>query len=581
MARMFPEAGPHANCNSEAEIKLYHEFARTLSDDWIIYHGIKFYPPQPSPEDDPPRECDFLIVTPTGKLLALEVKGGQEKRAEKQKQRWYANMKRNTNNRKVNPFKQVETVAHMVSRALYDGPLTHPFAPTIPVIHAVWFTDVVWTSTWATDAMNLVVLDREDFTDVRQGLLRVANNQANGHAMAPFVPECIDALTATFAPTMRVTARFSSTVGGPERQIEELTREQFLLLEELDAASRLCVMGAAGTGKTVLAYEKARRLAARGLRVLLMCENPALATSLMRQLQPDEIGIKTRLHVRSVENVTRAVREAAQQNPPKTRGGSPQHVADLLAQALRQQKRVADEVTYDAVLVDDAQDITTALWRSLPRLLRDQRRGMIYAFGDPIQREESGAWRPPMPLARDGLLTNNLRNTRAVFEIVSAFHQRAGARPDQFARCTIEGGRPTWFLDPAGMTHIAPGQDSERAALEVALDRLIKLDGFDPNDILIITCRSQVRSRFFAKNASRRVGSHIVVKTAHAVRRSNVSLSTIRSARGLERRIVILAELDGIEGHRLRDRYLYQAASRAVHQLVVLGSEPTFYARRG
>jgi len=52
------------------------------------------------------------------------------------------------------------------------------------------------------------------------------------------------------------------------------------LLDNLAAHNRAAIEGAAGTGKTVLAMEKARRLATTGRRVLLLCFNSPLAQDL-------------------------------------------------------------------------------------------------------------------------------------------------------------------------------------------------------------------------------------------------------------------------------------------------------------
>jgi superfamily I DNA/RNA helicase len=53
-----------------------------------------------------------------------------------------------------------------------------------------------------------------------------------------------------------------------------------------------------------------------------------------------------------------------------------------------------------------------------------------------------------------------------------------------------------------------------------------------------------------------------------------VPLATIRSAKGLEYKAVVLAELDGLGTEaKKRDRLLYVAISRAMYHLVVLGSE--------
>ena len=47
---------------------------------------------------------------------------------------------------------------------------------------------------------------------------------------------------------------------------------------------RVEVVGPAGSGKSMLAAERARRLAAEGYRTLLVCYNQRLATSMSREL---------------------------------------------------------------------------------------------------------------------------------------------------------------------------------------------------------------------------------------------------------------------------------------------------------
>ena len=52
------------------------------------------------------------------------------------------------------------------------------------------------------------------------------------------------------------------------------------LLDHLAAHDRAAIAGAAGTGKTVLAMERARRLALGGQRALVLCFNMPLAGEL-------------------------------------------------------------------------------------------------------------------------------------------------------------------------------------------------------------------------------------------------------------------------------------------------------------
>jgi hypothetical protein len=71
-----------------------------------------------------------------------------------------------------------------------------------------------------------------------------------------------------------------------QRQIENLTIEQFRLLDFAREYPRKICSGGAGTGKTFLAIELARREAFLGHTVVLVCRSPLLA-EFLRQLCPD------------------------------------------------------------------------------------------------------------------------------------------------------------------------------------------------------------------------------------------------------------------------------------------------------
>ena len=75
-------------------------------------------------------------------------------------------------------------------------------------------------------------------------------------------------------------ATFGSVVGPGKRRTSKLTEHQFAVLDGLADHNRAAIHGGAGTGKTVLALEKAQRLAGRGAETLLICYSQALGAAL-------------------------------------------------------------------------------------------------------------------------------------------------------------------------------------------------------------------------------------------------------------------------------------------------------------
>ena len=79
-----------------------------------------------------------------------------------------------------------------------------------------------------------------------------------------------------------------SCIGRTERrQLCRLTEEQTRLLDATELVQSARVEGPAGSGKTVLALEKARRLAATGKRTARICYNRPLADALASQVADD------------------------------------------------------------------------------------------------------------------------------------------------------------------------------------------------------------------------------------------------------------------------------------------------------
>jgi len=73
------------------------------------------------------------------------------------------------------------------------------------------------------------------------------------------------------------------TLADEESQLVELTENQMQVLRFIQGHRRALIEGCAGSGKTMLAIEKARMLASQGFKVLLLCFNAPLADFLQKR----------------------------------------------------------------------------------------------------------------------------------------------------------------------------------------------------------------------------------------------------------------------------------------------------------
>ncbi len=629
MARMFPEHGPAKSTTSKAEKRIYALLADTLGDEYAVFHGLRW---ETREHDDQlvRRESDFVIVAPAHGLLLIEAKGGHIRRSDATSRVFTKGAPgRRVNHPVRDPFEQARSLVPLLQRHLWTAPLTRPHAPSYRVGYGVWFPDTDWqrgSGASREDDDDALVLDRRDLAAPEAAVLRAFAHFERAGAPAPLAEDALAALCETLAPTVRVQSRLAVQIAGDERRIQELTAAQFEILQALGRYRRLAVSGAAGTGKTALAYEKARRLAAQGLDVLLLCSNPSLAHWLQARAQQEPAELRPHLAIHDLGALCAwALALAGTLTNARDQPERPAALAELLKTAIQTLERRGERMPFDAILVDEAQDLDRPLWEPILALLRDRTAGLCYIFYDEAQREAEGGWRAPLGAAPALVpLVVNLRNTRAIFSVMMRFYRGPDA-----PICRGPEGRPPMYLDPAALRlpaesrpvaepepgaghdahggrgrsqntlmdggtdapgevvaapgahgeQVLPDADTEVHALRLALDHLVDAEGIQPEDILVITCRPQRSSRWYTAE-HRQIGRHRLIQRPEGGRPGRVALSTARAAKGLERKVVILTELDGLDDAPKRDALLYVALSRAVHQLVVLGPEKALQRRK-
>ncbi len=222
---------------------------------------------------------------------------------------------------------------------------------------------------------------------------------------------------------------------------------------------------------------------------------------------------------------------------------------------------------YDAIVIDEAQNLALPFWQPIQRLLADPNEGRCYIFFDESQQIDL----PPQELKPilDSFenkipLLKNVRNTRQIYSLMREFNPRL---PDAMPTTSGKGVR---FVN---LKTYQNGQrtreEAEIAAITEILDGLVA-EEIDERDILLITCRSNIRTRLGNRET---IGTHTLRKLRLKEKPGAIKVASIRSAIGLESNVVIIAELDGLPEDRSRYRLIYTAISRARNHLIVMGTK--------
>ena len=193
---------------------------------------------------------------------------------------------------------------------------------------------------------------------------------------------------------------------------------------------------------------------------------------------------------------------------------------------------------FDALIVDEGQDVSADWWLPLQILLSDPDRSPLYVFFDDNQKLFPVPTGLPL-LETPVQLTVNCRNTRRINELVTRFYKGG----------TIDAPGPE---GPPIDRHVYETEAELLAMLDEAVARWIGEAEVEPDDIALLTARSAGRSALWKVDA---LGG--IRLTDDPWERNRILRCSIFRFKGLERLVVGLCELDGA-----REQALYVGLSR-------------------
>lgn len=525
--RCVPEQ-PQFTTSTERDV--WERLRRTLDPDDVLISNVRV---TTRTKD---HELDLLVVMPGAGAVVLEVKGSSV---------WHDGVEwkqvRQGRDQTIRPVDQARDGRYAVREYVERDPRWREGQGTrIRWGHAVVLPHTTLPDDFAApDAPRWSIVDRTQLDDLVPLLRDLLHRQetANRPPDTTDADLIVEILRGRGLPQRDVVAIARERDDVADR----LTQEQAVILGAIQLLRRVEVRGGAGSGKTWLAVEQARRLQKSGQRVALLCYSRGLAAYLTRQVEtfsrkerPSYVGTYHGL------GLAWGAEEGNEND-------SDYYENRLPAQMLTLARELADGQRFDAVVVDEAQDFADSWWQPVLAALKDEESGGLFVFSDEGQRVFARYGAPPVPLV-PLVLDTNMRNTRP---IADAFHPLAPMK------MRLVGG------DGPAVRFVACASDEALTVADDEVDSLLEA-GWRPEDIALLT----IGSRHPEQAARQARGQDGYWDTFWDV--DQVFYGHVLGFKGLERRAVVLAVNEAAGRDRFRER-LYVGLSRARDQLVVCG----------
>ena len=553
---------------ADAERRVTQGLRAALTDGYELYENVQWT--GPVRRNGPARdgEADLVIAHPDRGVLVVEVKSGAPSRDHEG--RWHIGDHKLT----TSPFEQARTSQHVLHDKLVDLP-SWPAGLDPLTGHAVAFPDVDLASLprghalLGPDAPTALVLDATalDSSESTHRWLDGAFDYWTGDGAGrkgPPEARGMALLDELLRPTVSLRRLVRGRIADDRAELISASLAQSRILNHARSMRRVEVIGPAGSGKSLLAAEKARTLAAEGYRTLLVCFNQRLATTLGRDLA--DAKAPAGLTVTTFHRLCERLGTAAGALPTRPSPIPPEWWDETLPRALDAAIDADPDTRFHAIVIDEGQDFARG-WLDSLELLLLQQDDVFWVFHDPAQ----ALFRPDvvgdLGLVRLELYEDH-RNPPDVARLASRF--RAG---DSEVDSLRQDGLP------ARIVEAEPGRETVEAVRRV-LHELTHDEQVPTFGIAVLSGRSATDSDVWKQ---RRFGNAILWNEAIDDQGASRGLApedipdepddvvlfeTIRRFKGLEREVVVLVELPE-EGERL-NQLLYVGLTRATTHLVVI-----------
>lgn len=535
---------------SNAEKKMYDILQELDIEDAYVLHSLGL----PRHQSKIYGEIDFVVVCKRG-VACLEIKGG---RVECRDGKWFFIDRYGTRRQKAEgPFAQVTGNMFSLLTELKNKFPGNPHMKNVLVACGVVFPDIEFKSLSQECIPEIIYDSRTE--NITAYINKVFDYWAERQHRAPSklsksdVKEIVNFLRGDFSfiPTLR------DRLNNIEQRLVRLTNEQAQIMNALGMNLHLLIEGNAGTGKTLLATEFARKRAEQGDKVLYLTFNKNLANNISSHVvQQDNLKV-INIHALFGEYVSINV-DKMNENPQRYFSEElPEQFFDWVSNLPAEQ---LNDLKYDLIVMDEGQDIIKPVHLySLDVLLKNGlEKGEWAIFYDEKQNIYNPEYADGMEIIESYSCTKfklfvNCRNT---VQIGTYSSKASGVEISEFLH---ENGEEVQKVSYDDVT------DFKQKIKNIM--KSLRVEKVDLSDVVFLAPKK------YSNSILNQIGYEVnELGDGFDIGSKLPRYSTIQGFKGLDAKIVILVDIDNISDKNF-SKFMYIAGTRARTLLYVVASE--------
>ena len=524
---MIPQKPRMISQNSLEDIMF--EALEKLSDEYYVFHSFKIVSAGKGILQE--SETDFVIFNAKKGLLCIEAKAG--KVYYKDGEWFYGSGIRMSHD---GPFNQASRnkwkLRDYINNTRFSG-----LIKKCKMLHAVWFPSIsvldIRGQSMPPEGDKELLMTSYALQNPESEIERIFEFKIpSGIETSLTAFEAKQLLDNVLCPSFNVFPTASLDLDIKRIAFHRLLNEQICLLNYLEEQKTAVINGAAGTGKTMIAVEKAKRHAANGEKVLFLCFNSRLRQHLSETHYCENIDFYT------IDGFACKLCNSAAPNYEELK-------------IYLEGRFVLGTFPYKHIIIDEGQDFgqsrieETDIIRTLKDIVTDKSvDGSFYIFYDKYQLIQ-GATLPEYIVEADCKLTlyKNCRNTENI--AVTSLRPITDRNPVLAAGCVTGSTPKFYFCDPAMQI------DTVVASI------ISSLNTEGVTDIVILTCLTEESSK-------------LASFCSDGMFRKKTRFTTCRKFKGLEADAIILIDIDANTFAGDNAKIFYVGTSRARYKLCLL-----------